>query len=271
LCIAKYGTVWKWRRLKHWSIFIPIVVFSAKDLVPTLYATVMVISSWRNLMVMVEHSQRWMMTTTMTMVAKAMMAVMEMLLTEEKKIAKNTFYSILEMCAKNATHHDEIDEEVANNIDGHAAVGSIGNMHVNEDAVVGSVEHGYDLANEELDDDDYNDVANDHGEENENKCGCTGDSNDRGEDGTTGTMVSGSSDAAPIGNRDGGTSNASEEEPTEEEPTEEDPNQGVEIQDNPPPFDTNVNSQVPNIVILAMGNADEDDDVLLNEMFPTIE
>ena len=170
------------------------------------------------------------------------------------------------VCQECSFNWNEIDEEVANNIDGHVAVGSIGNMHVNEEATVGFIEHGYDLANEELDDDDYNDATNDHGEENENKCGRNGDSNDHGEGGATSTMVSGSNDATPIGNRDGGTSNASKEEPTEE-----DPNHGIEIQDNPLPFDTNVNSQVPNIVILAMGNADEDDDVLLNEMFPNVE
>jgi hypothetical protein len=89
-------------------------------------------------------------------------------------------------------------------------------MHINEDALVGSAKHGYNRTNEELDDDDYNDVANDHGKENGNKCGHNGDSNDHGEGGATSTVVSGNDDAASIGNGDGGTTNASEEEPTEE-------------------------------------------------------
>jgi hypothetical protein len=132
----------------------------------------------------------------------------------------------------------------------------IGNMYVNEDSPVGSGEHGYDQADEEPNDDNYNDVANDHGKENGNERGYNGDSNDHEEGGATGTMVHDNNDAIPIGNGDGRTSNAPEEEPTEEVS-----NQGIEIQDNPPPFDRNVNSQVPNTVIPSMDNADEDNDV----------
>jgi hypothetical protein len=89
-----------------------------------------------------------------------------------------------------------------------------------------------------------------------NERGYNGDSNDHEEGGATGTMVHDNNDAIPIGNGDGRTSNAPEEEPTEEVS-----NQGIEIQDNPPPFDRNVNSQVPNTVIPSMDNADEDNDV----------
>jgi hypothetical protein len=60
---------------------------------------------------------------------------------------------------------NEIDEELANGSEGHTIVGSIGNMYVNEDSPVGSGEHGYDQADEEPNDDNYNDVANDHGKE----------------------------------------------------------------------------------------------------------
>jgi hypothetical protein len=88
--------------------------------------------------------------------------------------------------------------------------------------------------------------------------GCNGDSNDCGEGATSGTMVGGNNDATSIGNGNGRPSNA-----PKEEPTKEGPNQGVEIQDNPPLFDKNVNSQVPNVVILAMDNADEEESVFL--------
>jgi hypothetical protein len=65
-------------------------------------------------------------------------------------------------------HHEgvydwnEINKEMANGVDEHAVVGSIGNMHVDEDALVGSAKCGYDQTNEELDDDDYDEVANEH-------------------------------------------------------------------------------------------------------------
>jgi hypothetical protein len=62
----------------------------------------MTISSEKIPVMMVEHSQIQMKTTTITIVAKATMAVMEMLLMEEKNIAKNILQSILEMCIRNA-------------------------------------------------------------------------------------------------------------------------------------------------------------------------
>jgi hypothetical protein len=57
---------------------------------------------------------------------------------------------------------NEINEEMANDVVEHAAMGSIGNMHVDEDALVGSTECGYDRVDEKLDDDDYDEVANEH-------------------------------------------------------------------------------------------------------------
>jgi hypothetical protein len=130
-----------------------------------------------------------------------------------------------------------IDEEIAKGVDKHVAVGPIRNMHVNEEALVHSEERAYDRANEEPDDDNYAEVANEHGTENGNAQGRNGDGNDCGEGGGTGTTVSGNNDAASIGNGDGGSNNVPPEGRTEEAP-----NQGVEIQDNPPPSYTNVNS-----------------------------
>jgi hypothetical protein len=120
-------------------------------------------------------------------------------------------------------------------------MGPIGNMHVNDDTPVGFGEHGYNRANEEPNVNYYNDVSKDHGEENRNDRGCNNNSNNRGEGGASSTMVSGNNDVAYIGYGDGGPSNA-----PQEEPTEEGSNQGVELQDNPPPIERNVNSQVPN-------------------------
>jgi hypothetical protein len=51
-------------------------------------------------------------------------------------------------------HHEgvynwnEINEEMANGVDEHAVEGSIRNMHVDEDALVGSIERSYDRADE---------------------------------------------------------------------------------------------------------------------------
>jgi hypothetical protein len=78
-----------------------VIVSSAKNLVQTSFTGMMIISSWRILMAMVEHSKTRMITTTMITVAKAMMAMMEMLPMEEKNIAENTLQSTLEMCIRN--------------------------------------------------------------------------------------------------------------------------------------------------------------------------
>ena len=54
-------------------------------------------------------------------------------------------------------HHEsvynwnEINKEMANDVDEHTAMGSIRNMHVDEDALVGSTERSYDRANENND------------------------------------------------------------------------------------------------------------------------
>ena len=61
-----------------------------------------------------------------------------------------------------------IDEKIVNSVDEYAAVEPIGNMHVNEEALVHSKELAYDQTDEELDDDDYDEVANEHG-----TCGNT--------------------------------------------------------------------------------------------------
>ena len=144
---------------------------------------------------------------------------------------------------------NEIDEEIANIVDKHAAVGPIRNMHVHEDAHVRSTKHAYDQANEVADDDDYDEVANEYSEENGNAHGCNGDDNDRGEGGVIGAAASGNNDAASVGSGSGGSSNVPQKEQFQKTP-----NQGVEIQDNPPPSNMNVNSQVPNVVIPVINN-----------------
>jgi hypothetical protein len=147
-----------------------------------------------------------------------------------------------------------IDEEIANGIDEHTAVGPIENMHVNEEAPVRSEEPTYDWANEEPDDDDYDEVANEHGIEDENAHGRNGNGNDRGEGGGTGAAVGGNNDAASVGSADGGSSNVPQEQRTEEAP-----NQEVEIEDIPPPSNTNANSQVPDVAIPVMNNTNDVD------------
>jgi hypothetical protein len=74
-----------------------------------------------------------------------------------------------------------IDEEIANGVDEYAAVEPIGNIHVNEETPVRSESLAYDRADEEADDDDYNEVANEHGTEDGNAHDYNGDGNDRSE------------------------------------------------------------------------------------------
>ena len=156
---------------------------------------------------------------------------------------------------------NEINEEVTN-VDKHAAMGSITSMHVDEDALIRYVECAYNGSDEEPEDDDYNEVVNEHGEENRNAHGCNGDGNNRGEGGITSTTVGGNNDVASIASGDGGSSNVFQEEQTKEAP-----NQGVEIQDKPPPSGMNVNSEVSNVVILAMNNTNEEDNAPLNYIY----
>jgi hypothetical protein len=84
---------------------------------------------------------------------------------------------------------NEINEEVENGVDKQAAMGSIRNVHVNEDAPIGSTQLGYDQADEGADDDNKNEVANEHGKENGNVHGHNGDRNNYGEGGPSGTAV----------------------------------------------------------------------------------
>jgi hypothetical protein len=115
-----------------------------------------------------------------------------------------------------------IDEEIANGVDEHAAVGPIGNMHVNEETPVRSEELAYDRADEETDDDDYDEVANEHGIEDGNAHGRNGDGNDRCKGGGIGTAVGGNNDVASIGSADSGSSNVPHKLQTKEAP-----NQGI--------------------------------------------
>jgi hypothetical protein len=91
-----------------------------------------------------------------------------------------------------------IDEEIANGVDEHAAVEPIGNMHVNEEAPICSEEPAYDRADEEPDDDEYDEVANEHGTEDGIAHGRNSDGNDHSEGGGIGTVVGGNNDAPPL-------------------------------------------------------------------------
>jgi hypothetical protein len=156
---------------------------------------------------------------------------------------------------------NKIDEEIANGIDEHAIVGPIGNMHVNEEAPVRSEEPAYDRADEKSNDDDYDEVANERGIEDGNVHGRNGDGNDRGEGGGTGAAVGGNNDAASVGSADGGSSNVPQEQRNKEAP-----NRGVEIEDIPPPSNTNANSQVPDVTIPAVNNTNDVDNEPLSHM-----
>jgi hypothetical protein len=76
-----------------------------------------------------------------------------------------------------------------------------------EETPVRSESLAYDRADEEADDDNYDEVANQHGTEDGNAHDHNGDGNDRGEGGGIGVAVGGNNDAASIGSADGGSSN----------------------------------------------------------------
>jgi hypothetical protein len=126
-------------------------------------------------------------------------------------------------------------------------------MHVNEGKYFDFGKHGYDWTNEEPNDNDYNDVANNHGKENGNEGGHN---NNRGEGGVSSTVVGSNNDAAFIGNGDSQPSNV-----FQEEPTKKGSNQRIELQDNPPPVDKNTNFEAPIAIMSAKDNIDLDKNV----------
>ena len=134
-------------------------------------------------------------------------------------------------------------------------------MHVNEKAPVRSKELVYDQADEGADDNNYNEVANEHGTEDGNAHGRNGDGNDCGKGGGIGTAVGGNNDAASVSSADGGSNNISQEQQTEEAP-----NQGVQIEDIPPSSNTNANSQVSNIAIPVVINTNDVNNEPLNDI-----
>lgn len=76
--------------------FIPIVVLLPKSsYIPIvaylIYAILMTISSWKILIMVVEHFPTWTMITMMTTVTRAMAAVMEALLIIKKNILDGSF------------------------------------------------------------------------------------------------------------------------------------------------------------------------------------
>jgi hypothetical protein len=144
-------------------------------------------------------------------------------------------------------------------------MGPIGNMHVNEETPIRSKELAYDQADEEGDDDDYDEVANEHGTEDGNAHGRNGDGNDHGERGGIGATVGGNNDAAFVGSADGGSSNVPQELRTEKAP-----NQGVLIEGIPPPSNTNANSQVPNVAIPVVINTNDVDNEPLSHIVTSV-
>jgi hypothetical protein len=98
----------------------------------------------------------------------------------------------------------------------------------------------------------YDDVANDHHEENGNNEGRNSDNNNRGKGGSSGTV-------------DGYPSNTSQEEPTKEGL-----NQEVQLQGNPAMVDGNINFEVPYVVISVTDNVDLDKNVPIVQIFSTV-
>jgi hypothetical protein len=158
-----------------------------------------------------------------------------------------------------------MDEEIANGVDEHAAVEPIGNMHVNEETLVRSESLASDRADEEADDDDYDEIANEHGIEDGNAHDHNGDGNDRGEGGGIGAAIGGNNDVAFVGSADGGSSNVPQELRTEEAP-----NQGVQIEDIPPPSNMNANSQVPDVAIPVVINTNDVDNEPLSHIVTSV-
>ena len=74
-------------------------------------------------------------------------------------------------------------------------MGSIASMHVDKDGPVRFAEYNNDQVDEEPDNDDYDEVVNELGEENRNAHGHNGDGNNRSEGGATCTTDGGNNDA----------------------------------------------------------------------------
>jgi hypothetical protein len=142
---------------------------------------------------------------------------------------------------------NDIDAEGANDVHEPIAVEPIVNVQGNEETIVPSAERLYERADEELDDGANIEVSFEEGVEEDIAHSHNDASNDLAEGTATGSTACGNSNVASTGN--GGTGPRTM---AETEPTESVPNQGV--QENPPPPDMNVNSQVPHVVVPIVNN-----------------
>jgi hypothetical protein len=154
---------------------------------------------------------------------------------------------------------NDIDVEGANDVYEPAAVEPIVNVQGNEEIVVPSAERLYERADEELDDGANIEVSFEEGAEVDITHSHNGASNDLAKGTASGSTACGNNNAASTGNGGNGPRTVAETEPTESFP-----NQGV--QDNPPPPDMNVNSQVPHVVVPTVNNTSREENVSVNEM-----
>jgi hypothetical protein len=154
---------------------------------------------------------------------------------------------------------NDIDAEGANDVHEPAAVEPIVNVQGNEETVVPSTECLYERTDEELDDGANTKVSFEEGAEEDIAHSHNGASKDLVEGTASGSTTCGNTNAASTGNGGNRPRTVAEMEPTESVP-----NQG--IQDNPPPLDMNVNSQVPHVVVPTVNNTSREENVPVNEM-----
>jgi hypothetical protein len=154
---------------------------------------------------------------------------------------------------------NNIDAEGANGIHEFAVVEPIVNMQGNEETPVPSMEHLYERADEELDDDANTEVFFEEGAEEDIAHSHNGASNGLAEGTASGSTACSNTNAASTSNGGNGPRTV-----VETEPIESIPNQG--IQDNPPPPNMNVNSQVSHVVVPTVNNTSREENVPVNEM-----
>jgi hypothetical protein len=154
---------------------------------------------------------------------------------------------------------NDIDAEGTNNVNEPTAVEPIVNVQGNEETVVPSAKRLYEQADEELDDGANIEVSFEEGTEEDITHSHNGASNGLAKGTASGSTACGNSNAASTSNGGNGPHTVAETEPTESVR-----NQGV--QDNPPPPDMNVNSQIPHVVVPTVNNTSREENVPVNEM-----
>jgi hypothetical protein len=152
---------------------------------------------------------------------------------------------------------NDIDAEGTNGVHEPVAVEPIVNVQGNEKTTVPSMEHLYERADEELDDDGNTEVFFEEGAEEDIAHSHNGTSNGLAE-GIASTAC-GNTNAASTGNGGNGPRIVAETEPTESVPNQR-------VQDNPLPLDMNVNSQVPHVVVPTVNNTSREENVPINKM-----